>query len=177
MKNTKWNEDLKNEMFDFFEDNTTKNGYSVKQNSDAFAKLHPEITASQVKTAYYRFYKELDNMPKKDTVKKNTVKKNGESKKMVNKKIIEKKTGSWSNTENKQLLKMLENRGNQTMQAVYEKFSQKTGRPIKNVAQHHYILTKSKEKIDISNEIKKLPNNVVDALTVLITSLSVSSAT
>ena len=159
MKRIRWNADLVEELLNFVKENTAKNNISITEATRLFAEKHPEITASQAQIAYYRFVKN-------DKLTKNKSR-STENKKIVTNKEKPKKTGPWTEEENKTLLEMLENRGNKTMSSVFEDYSKKTGRPYKNVSQHHYLITKAKKEVKPINNDKKENLTFIDQLKML----------
>lgn len=112
-RNTKWTEELKKEMFNFFTEAEKNGNQSVLEIAEEFSKLHEDITPSQVKSAYYKF----NDMQKKATLH----------------------TDSWSETEDIELLNAVKNRKG-TLTAVFDDFARTHRRPASNVSQHYYYL-------------------------------------
>jgi hypothetical protein len=133
-RNTKWTDDLKREMFDFFTEAEKNGNQSVLKIAEEFSKLHEDITPSQVKSAYYKF----SDMQKK----------------------TELHTDAWSETEDIELLNAVENR-NGTLTAVFEDFARTHRRPTNNVSQHYYYLLRHgknemlKQKFEKPEKVEK----------------------
>ena len=123
---------------------------TVTQEIIRFAKKHKELSASQVKIAFYKFRDESMN----------------------NKQHF---TGKWTEKENEELLKAVKNRGNTTITAVFVEHANKTGRPVKNIAQHYYTALKSDSTEKNKYEVfEKLPVEVLNSLTEFLNSIYVT---
>lgn len=130
-RNTKWTEELKNELLGFFKEEE-KGNKSVNEIAETFAQKYGNMTASQVKSAYYKFYN--DN---------NT--KNGQK--------VDGRT-TWSNKENEMLLKAVQNKKG-TLTSVFEEFAKNTNRSAQNVSQHYYFLMRSSQNQNNANNNSK----------------------
>ena len=129
-RNTKWTEELKSEMMQFFKDAENAGNKSVVENSEAFAKKYDNLTASQVKTAYYKFY-DVANATN-ETPNRNR----------------------WSQKENDMLMKEIKNKKG-TLTDVFENFAKTHNRTTQNVSQHYYFLMRQNNKVESQNTQQK----------------------
>jgi hypothetical protein len=138
-RDKKWTNELKGELVKFFTEAEDAGNKSVLKNSEEFAKRYENLTPSQVKTAYYKFYEEA----KRKDYEHATV------------------ANRWSNKENDDLLKAV-SRKKGTLAEVFENHARLYGRTHNNVSQHYYFLmrqnAKRKEK-NIKEQGSVMKNN------------------
>jgi hypothetical protein len=120
-RDKKWTNELKGELVKFFEEAEKAGSKSVLKNSEEFAKKYDNLTPSQVKTAYYKFYE---------------ISQQANNKEIANR---------WSNQENEELLNAIDSR-NGTLAEIFEKHAQKYNRTHNNVSQHYYFLLRQMKK-------------------------------
>lgn len=136
-RNTKWTEELKNEMMQFFKNAENTGNKSVVEISEEFAKKYDNLTASQVKTAYYKFYETANTAS-------NTPNKN-----------------RWSQKENDMLMKEVKNKKG-TLTDVFENFAKAHNRTPQNVSQHYYFLMRQENKNTVSKQNNPNKSNVTN---------------
>ena len=134
-RNTKWTDELKNEMVKFFTEAEKAGNKSVRENSEAFAQNYDNLTASQVKTAYYKF---CENANKTSDGNNNSAR--------------------WSKKENNELLNAVKNK-NGTLTNVFESFAKTHNRTSQNVSQHYYFLMRQENKQNNNTTNKKSNQN------------------
>ena len=122
-RDKKWTNELKGELVKFFTEAEDAGNKSVLKNSEEFAKRYDNLTPSQVKTAYYKFYEEA----KRKDYEHATI------------------ANRWSNKENDDLLKAV-NRRRGPLAEVFEHHANLYGRTHNNVSQHYYFLMRQKAK-------------------------------
>lgn len=140
-KKTKWTDDRRKELMDFFKTKMAEGSTSVNQNAEDYAKVHNDVTPSQVRVAYYKFANEKKYA-------KNATKRKQQNVAVA--KPVETKTyknGRWTHKENMELLNAVENKGYDSLLEVFSRYSEMSGRNPKNVSQHYYILKNQKEYI------------------------------
>ena len=165
-KNVRWTDELKKEMFSYFETERASNGGTIEEIAEKFSKLYGNMSATQVRNAYYHFRK-IEKMGKKLSSNKTKGTKNTKSTK--NTTIVKRnKRGNWTEKENDVLLQMAKNRKDKNLTDIFENYAKTHSRPVDGVRLHYYSLINSGDnkrennKVNMSSLMKNIKNMPTD---------------
>ena len=162
-KNVRWTDELKKEMFSYFETEKANNGGTIEEIAEKFSKLYGNMSATQVRNAYYHF-KKMEKKGNKPSNNKAKTTKNKKKTAVVN----GNKRGNWTEKENDVLLQMAKNRKDKNLTDIFENYAKTHGRPVDGVRLHYYSLINSGDnkqennKVNMSSLMKNIKNMPTD---------------
>ena len=165
-KNVRWTDELKKEMFSYFETEKASNGGTIEEIAEKFSKLYGNMSATQVRNAYYHF-KKMEKMGNK--LSSNKTKGTKSIKRTKNAAVVKgNRRGNWTEKENGVLLQMAKNRKDKNLTDIFENYAKTHGRPVDGVRLHYYSLINSGDnkrennKVNMSSLMKNIKNMPTD---------------